>query len=150
HVVDAQLREVLRGARAGPGEVPELGLGQPTRLGLAEGELDSRVAVAFRRLQLHDVAGPGLDHRHGDDAVVLVPDLGHAELAPEDPFGRHVLALSGSALASRERSARKDPGGAWIGCAARSCTGHGAACTDVGWRARKDYRLAGEPAKHVA
>ena len=90
-VGDPQLREVP-GRRAARGlEVTELGLREPAGLRLAEGELHGRVAVALGRLQLHDAAGPGLDHGDRDDPVLRVPDLGHAELATQDPLACHGL-----------------------------------------------------------
>ena len=104
-VVDAQLGEVARGGRVGLLQVPELGLREPLRLRGAERQLDRGIAVALGRLELDDAAGPGLDHRHRDDAVLVVPDLGHAELAPEDPFGSHLLVspLRRPALRARLR-----------------------------------------------
>src|SRR6202035_2727597 len=67
----------------------ELGLGEPFGLDGAERELHRGVAVAFGRLELHDATGPGLDDGDRDDPVVRVPDLCHAELAPEDPLAGH-------------------------------------------------------------
>ena len=56
------------------------------RVDRAEAELDGAVAVVVGGADLGDDAGPGLDHGHRDDLVVLVPDLGHAELLAQDPF----------------------------------------------------------------
>ena len=39
-----------------------------------------------------DRAGPGLDHRHRNDPVLGIPDLGHAELAAEEAARRDVRA----------------------------------------------------------
>ena len=88
-VVDAELGEVLHRRRVGLLQVTELGLREPLRLRVTEGELHRGVAVALRGLELDDATRPGFDHRHRDDAVVVVPDLGHAELAPEDALGSH-------------------------------------------------------------
>ena len=93
---------------------PSSRLGEPARLASAERELHRGVAVALGRLQLDDAAGPGLDHGHGDDPVLGVPDLGHAELAPEDPLDcGHLWSLSrlpALRRASRERSAGRAGG----------------------------------------
>ena len=40
-------------------------------------------------LDLHHPQGRDLEHRHRDGAVVLVPDLGHADLLADDRLGRH-------------------------------------------------------------
>jgi hypothetical protein len=50
------------------------------RVDRAEGELDGGVAVAVGVRTCGDDARAGLDDGHRDDPVVLVPDLGHAEL----------------------------------------------------------------------
>ena len=90
-----QLGQMAAGRRAGHREVAQLAFRQAGGLGLAERELDGAVAVAFWRLQLHDATGPGLDDGHRDDPVLLIPDLSHAELAPENAFGRHLSRVLG-------------------------------------------------------
>ena len=104
-VVDAQLGEMLHRRCVGLLQVTELGLREPLRQRGTEGELDRGVAVALRGLQLDDATRPGFDHRHRDDTVLVVPDLGHAELAPEDALWQPSVNVP----VSHERSARQVP-----------------------------------------
>src|SRR5207244_1244215 len=70
-------------------EVADLRAAQLALLDRAEGELHGLVAVRVRRLHLHDRAWSSLDHRHrGDDARLLVEQLGHAQLRTNDAFQR--------------------------------------------------------------
>src|SRR5262249_42751050 len=62
-------------------------------------ELDGRVAVAVRGADLGDHAGSGLNHRHRDNLVV-VPDLGHAELGSQDALDLPVHQWSPYSLIS--------------------------------------------------
>ena len=116
------------GTDAALGEVAELGLVEPARLRLAERELHRGVPVALGRLELRDMTRPGLDDGHRDDPVLLVPDLGHAELAPQDSFGSHLRAFSLHANAPSGGF----PAERWSGCAVRFLTRvAGEASTDV-------------------
>ena len=82
-----------RGVTPALAKWPACGLVHLARVDRAERDLDGGVAVVLRGADLGDDAGPGLDHGHGDDAVVLVPDLGHAELLAQQAL--HVLAHGG-------------------------------------------------------
>ena len=53
-------------------------------LDVAEADLDGVVAVGRLSFNLRDGAGASLDDRDGDDVIVLVPNLGHADLAAEN------------------------------------------------------------------
>jgi hypothetical protein len=104
-VVDPQLGEVLHRRRVSLLQVTELGLREPLGQRRTERELDRGVAVALRSLQLDDATRPGFDHRHRDDTVLVVPDLGHAELAPEDALGRPHYGSLRSAVPLSEHGA---------------------------------------------
>jgi hypothetical protein len=70
-------------------EVPELRLRELALRHLVEGELDGVVAVGVGGPHGDDRAGACLDHRYGrDGAGLLVEDLRHAELSPQDPLQR--------------------------------------------------------------
>ena len=56
------------------------------RLDLAEADLDGVVAVGLGVADLGDHVGGRGDDGHRDDAVVLVPELGHAELGAQQPL----------------------------------------------------------------
>src|SRR3954468_900003 len=69
------------------------------RVDLAVGDLDGVVAVRLGGADLgHDVRRD-LDDGHGDELVVLIPDLGHAELLAEEALGG--LARHGCAVGVR-------------------------------------------------
>ena len=72
-------------ARGHPGlaEVTGGRLGDLGAVDLAEADLDGVVAVLLGGADLGHHVGAGRDHGHGDDAVVLVPGLGHAELGAQ-------------------------------------------------------------------
>ena len=53
-------------------------------LDVAETDLDGVIAVGCLSFNLRDSAGASLDDRDGNDVVVLVPNLGHANLAAEN------------------------------------------------------------------
>ena len=59
---------------------------------------------------------PGLDDGDRNYPVLLIPNLGHAELAPEDSLGSHRFAFfwPTGGPAARERSVGKVPGGALV------------------------------------
>src|SRR5205807_6752930 len=94
----------------------------------AVGHLDSRVAVALGRLDLHDPGGGDLDDGDRDGPVLVVPDLGHADLLTDDRLGCHLgrslfRPFSSSAPAGLtgadgrrgrpSRTRRLRPGGPW-------------------------------------
>ena len=89
HVVEAQLDEPRPRVDARLLEVTGLGLGELGGLGRAEGDLEGGVAVALIGLHLDDAAGLDTDHGDGDDAVLVVPHLGHADLLADDCLCRH-------------------------------------------------------------
>src|SRR5579884_3739089 len=73
----AQLRQVL--------QMPGFGFVQLLRI--AKADLDGRIAIAIWRLDLGDRAGASLNGRDRAHDASLVEDLGHAELAAQQPFG---------------------------------------------------------------
>ena len=83
-VVHAHLGHVAARGDAGLREVAGDRLVDLARVDLAEGDLDGVVAVGLYGADLgHDV-GPSLHDGDRDDAVVLVQDLGHAELGAQN------------------------------------------------------------------
>ena len=80
----AQLDEVASRSDAGLLEVAAQRLRNLAGIDLAEGELDSAVAIGIRGAYLSDNAGAGLDDGHRNDPVVAVEDLGHPQLGAED------------------------------------------------------------------
>src|SRR4051794_7006841 len=91
-VLRAQLDQVPARRHTRLGEVPTLGLVHLAGVDLAEAELDGRVAVHLGGAHLGDHARARLDDGHRHDAVVLVEDLGHAQLLAEKAAecARHV------------------------------------------------------------
>src|SRR2546426_822041 len=67
-------------------------LGDLARVDLPVGELDGGVAVLLLGADLGDDAWPGLDDGDRNDPVVLVEDLGHAELLAQYAFGCHLYS----------------------------------------------------------
>ena len=59
----------------------------------APGDLEGGVAVAVGGLHLDHPDGRDPEHGHRDGAVLVVPDLGHADLLADDRLGRHCLVL---------------------------------------------------------
>src|SRR5579875_273021 len=81
---------------------------------VAPGDLQGRVALTLGRLDLHDSHWRDAQHRHRDRPVLIVPDLGHADLLADDGLGCHgccVSSFSSGAVADApcacQRSARK-------------------------------------------
>ena len=91
-VVHPQLDQAAAGLDARAGEMASLGLVEGLRPAQSVGDLDGRVAVTLGRLDLHDPHGGDLDQGHGNGAVALVPDLGHADLLADDRLGCHLWA----------------------------------------------------------
>jgi len=83
----AQLGEVAARRDAGLLEVAGEGLRHLARVDLAVGDLNGAVAVDLGGAQLrHDVGGD-LDDGQGNELVVRVPDLRHAELLTQQTLG---------------------------------------------------------------
>ena len=82
-VTGADLDQVATGGGARLGEVAGARLVHLAAVDLAEAELDGVVAVGLGQADLGDHVGGRRDHGDGDDAVVLVPELGHAELGAQ-------------------------------------------------------------------
>ena len=83
-VLDADLTKEADRLDAGLGEVTSHGLVHVLGLDVAETDLDGVIAVGCLSFNLRDSAGASLDDRDGNDVVVLVPNLGHANLAAEN------------------------------------------------------------------
>ena len=82
-VSGADLDQVATRGHTSLGEVSGVGLVDLACLDLAEPDLDGVLAIGLGLADLgHDV-GRSRDHGHGDDLVVLVPELGHAELGAQ-------------------------------------------------------------------
>src|SRR5512139_1919860 len=90
----AELDEVAARGDAGLLEVAGHRLVDLARVDGAERHLDGAVAVALGAADLRDDTGAGLDDRHGDQAVVSVPDLGHAELLAQDALDGALSSVS--------------------------------------------------------
>src|SRR5512133_3696272 len=78
-VVGADLDQVLARRHSSLIEVAGAGFGQLFGLDGAEAKLDSCVTVDVRSTDLGDHARACLDHSHRNNAVIAVPQLGHAE-----------------------------------------------------------------------
>jgi len=89
----ANLHQVTAGRDAGLGEVAGGRLVHLAGVDSAVGDLDGLVAVEFRGAHLRDDARAGLDHGDRNDAVVRVPDLGHADLLAEKAAHLRLLLL---------------------------------------------------------
>src|SRR3546814_12895675 len=85
-------------------ELAELGLGDLGGLLRSEGDLEGGVAVVLVCLDLHDAAGLDPEDGHGDDAVVVIPDLGHAYLLADDCLCRLDACISLFAAAGTSSS----------------------------------------------
>ena len=83
-VLDADLTKEADRLDASLGEVTSHGLVHVLGLDVAETDLDGVIAVGCLSFNLRDSAGASLDDRDGNDVVVLVPNLGHANLAAEN------------------------------------------------------------------
>ena len=83
-ILDADLTKVTDGLDASLSKVTSHGLIHVLGLDVAEADLDGVVAVGRLSFNLRDGAGASLDDRDGDDVIVLVPNLGHADLAAEN------------------------------------------------------------------
>jgi hypothetical protein len=148
-VVEAQLDQPDPGLDAGPLELARDGLRQLGGLLLSEGHLERGVPVALVRLDLDHAARSHAQDGDRDDAVVVVPDLRHADLFADDRSCGHgvrvflVACHANAPLGSPRRSAS-------VSCAARFPTTR--ACTDVSWDgtclARAERRLCAGPTKY--
>ena len=72
-----------------------MGLCHVLGLDAAETNLDGIVAVGRLSFNLRDGAGASLDDRDGDDVVVLVPHLGHTDLAAENHADHSMILTLG-------------------------------------------------------
>src|SRR5438105_6935958 len=104
-VVQAELGEVLERRHVGLLQVAQPRLLHPSLLGLAEGELDRPVSVAFLLAHGRDPARARLDHGRGHALAVLGENLGHAELASEDA-GHYPVLTDGSRCRRRRADGR--------------------------------------------
>src|SRR5699024_682374 len=96
-VGDPQLDQVPARGDPGLGVVAGDGLVDLARVDGAERQLHGLVAVPLCGAHLGHHARPRLDDGHRDDPVVLVEDLGHAELVAQDAFDlgvSHLLEFS--------------------------------------------------------
>ena len=91
-VVGAQLDQVTARRDAGLAKWPASGLVTLRGSICAVGDLDGGVAVDLVGADLGDDVRPGLDDGHRDDLVVLVPDLGHAELLAQQSLWIDLLS----------------------------------------------------------
>src|SRR2546430_1889020 len=82
--IGPQLDEMPARSDVGRLEMAGDRLGDLPRVDRPVGELDGAVAVLLRRPDLGDDAWPGLDDGNRHDPVVLVENLGHAELLAQD------------------------------------------------------------------
>ena len=71
------------GCNPGLFKVAKQRLGHATRINILKANLDGRVAVVLFGTHLSNDVLANLHNRQGDNFSVLVPDLGHAELAAE-------------------------------------------------------------------
>ena len=110
-ILDADLAQVAHGRYACLCEVALHGLVYLLFLDVTETDLHGLIAVGVGGLDLRDNAGASLDDGHGDDGVILSPDLRHAQLAAENRVDHYqpycqailrrkavLLSLSGSRL----------------------------------------------------
>ena len=88
-LVDAELDQPPAGGDARLGEVARLGLGEAALLHLPVGDLQGAVPVVVEGLDHHHAAGRDLDDGDRDGAVLVVPDLRHADLFADDRLGCH-------------------------------------------------------------
>ena len=93
-LLHAELLEVLLEGNLSLFQMAELRLGQLGFLDVLKAKLYGVVAVFFGGLLLGHDAGAGLDDGDRDEAVVGVPDLGHAELRAQQAL--HLAFESGS------------------------------------------------------
>ena len=100
-VVEAELHEGDAGRHARLLVVAGERLVELARILRPEGHLEGAVAVGLGRLDLHHTAGSHFDHGHGNDAVLVVPHLSHADLLADDRLVRHGGSFSS---ASRDLS----------------------------------------------
>ena len=92
-VGEPQLGDVATRGDTGLGELARDGLVHLAGVDRAEGELHGVVAVVGLGTDLGDHVRPGLDDGDRDDPVVLVEDLGHAELGAQDALDLGVTHL---------------------------------------------------------
>ena len=77
------------GLHPGGGEVALLGLVQSPGPAHAPGDLEGRVTLVLGGLNPHDPHRRDSEHRDRYGTVLLIPDLGHADLLADDRLGGH-------------------------------------------------------------
>ena len=73
-----------------------------------EGHLHRGVPVPIRGLELHDAHRRDPDDGDRDGAVLVVPDLGHADFLADDRFGWHSWLFLGGSWAGADRPALEE------------------------------------------
>src|SRR4051794_2392026 len=97
----AELLDVAESRSVGLLEVAQLRLRQPLLGGRAEAELHGLVAVALVRPDPGDVTRAGLHDRHALEPAVLLEDLRHPDLLPEERRHRYTSWIWMSTPAGR-------------------------------------------------
>src|SRR4051794_4474041 len=109
-VIDPQLDQANARLDTGLGEVPQLRLGEALVLLGAVGHLERGVPVVLRSLDLDDAKRRDPKHGDGDEAILVIPHLGHADFLADDCFAGHSFVLREYTRTLRsgrpERSAR--------------------------------------------
>src|SRR3989441_10324704 len=94
-----------------------------------ETELERVVAVPLPRADPDDDAGTSLDDRHGDLVAVIPEDLGHADLASDQPFfARHLCPRNEVSLASTKQQTSRITSRGSVGDFGVPCPGCGSHC----------------------
>jgi hypothetical protein len=94
HAFQTQLNEATPRSNAGFGEVTGLWPVQLVRVFVTVGDLNCRVAIALRSLHLNNARWFNTKHGDWDDAIVICPNLCHADLFADDRFLCHAAASS--------------------------------------------------------
>ena len=93
-VVETELGQVPARVDPGGGVLTRQRLVDLAGTDFAVGQLHRAVPVNLRSTDAGHHVRPGLDHRHGDNAVVLVEHLRHAQLGAQNALSRHCSQLS--------------------------------------------------------
>ena len=110
-VVNANLAELANGSYALLCEVTSHGLVHLVLLDGTEAQLYSLITIGCSSLDLADGVRCALDNGYGNDAIVLIEDLGHAQLGSVDSVNHSVFTpyslISMSTPAGRSRRIRE-------------------------------------------